>query len=288
MIRSTDGGLTWSAEYDCLGQQPARADSTRRRPAALCRQGPVAAGRAGRRLRIDRRRPNLEVARPTSHPATATTHADYHELHAVETSDGRIVVQIRNHNRPTRAKRCNANRKTAARPGPSRSRSASGVCRRTCSSSDGRLLMSYGHRREPLGNQARLSTDQCRTWSEPIILCGDGAGDLGYPSTVELADGTLLTVWYDEQGVKNRDLAASAVAAEGLSRRHTPCAVMIRCRPWPSKVHCADEGHFAARRRNAAPPGGRGSELGRVQSRRAADPVRQVLSLSRAGCRPGS
>jgi hypothetical protein len=29
-------------------------------------------------------------------------------------------------------------------------------------------------------------------------LSGDGkGGDLGYPSTVELADGTLLTVWYE-------------------------------------------------------------------------------------------
>jgi hypothetical protein len=63
---------------------------------------------------------------------------------------------------------------------------------------DGRILMSYGHRRAPFGNQVRLSTDQCRTWSEPIILSGDGAGgDLGYPSTVELEGGTLLTVWYE-------------------------------------------------------------------------------------------
>jgi hypothetical protein len=31
-----------------------------------------------------------------------------------------------------------------------------------------------------------------------MIVSGDGAaGDLGYPSTVELADGTLLTVWYE-------------------------------------------------------------------------------------------
>jgi hypothetical protein len=63
---------------------------------------------------------------------------------------------------------------------------------------DGRLVMSYGHRRAPLGNQARVSTDYGRSWSEPIVLSADGAsGDLGYPSTVELADGTLLTVWYE-------------------------------------------------------------------------------------------
>ena len=38
-----------------------------------------------------------------------------------------------------------------------------------------------------------------------VAACGGGgsadgeAGDLGYPSTVELADGTLLTVWYEFQ-----------------------------------------------------------------------------------------
>ena len=63
---------------------------------------------------------------------------------------------------------------------------------------DGRLLMTYGHRRDPFGNQARLSEDQGRTWSQPMVIYGDGnTGDLGYPSTVQLADGSLLTVWYE-------------------------------------------------------------------------------------------
>lgn len=63
---------------------------------------------------------------------------------------------------------------------------------------DGRLLMTYGHRRPPFGNQARLSSDEGRTWSEPMIISGDGiTGDLGYPSTAQLDDGSLLTVWYE-------------------------------------------------------------------------------------------
>ena len=63
---------------------------------------------------------------------------------------------------------------------------------------DGRLLMTYGHRRPPFGNQARTSTDHGRTWSEPLVISADGAsGDLGYPSTVELGDGSLATVWYE-------------------------------------------------------------------------------------------
>ena len=58
--------------------------------------------------------------------------------------------------------------------------------------------MSYGHRRAPFGNQARVSSDHGKTWGDAIIISGDGiGGDLGYPSTVELTDGTLLTVWYE-------------------------------------------------------------------------------------------
>ena len=59
--------------------------------------------------------------------------------------------------------------------------------------------MSYGHRRAPLGNQARVSEDEGLTWSSPYLLSDDGtSGDLGYPSTVELADGSLLSVWYEK------------------------------------------------------------------------------------------
>jgi hypothetical protein len=63
---------------------------------------------------------------------------------------------------------------------------------------DDRLLMTYGHRRAPLGCQARVSEDHGRTWSEAISVYGEGiSGDLGYPSTAQLEDGSLVTVWYE-------------------------------------------------------------------------------------------
>ncbi len=59
--------------------------------------------------------------------------------------------------------------------------------------------MSYGFRRKPYGNQARISDDHGVSWSEPLTISDDGVGgDLGYPSTVELDDGSLLTVWYEK------------------------------------------------------------------------------------------
>jgi sialidase-1 len=61
------------------------------------------------------------------------------------------------------------------------------------------------------GNQARVSPDEGKTWSEPVIISGNGAGgDLGYPSTVELADGSLVTVWYEKMKGSSRSVLRQA------------------------------------------------------------------------------
>jgi hypothetical protein len=62
---------------------------------------------------------------------------------------------------------------------------------------NGWLLLSCGHRRPPYGERARISRDEGQTWDEPEIeLCPAPNHDLGYPATAQLADGTLLTVFY--------------------------------------------------------------------------------------------
>ena len=125
----------------------------------------------------------------------------YHELFAIETDDGRIITQIRNHNKPDVGStlQCESSDggKTWTVP---KSIDVWGLPSHLLKLKDGRFVMTYGYRRKPFGNQARVSTDQGRTWGEPLTISADGeAGDLGYPSTVELADGTLLTVWYEFQ-----------------------------------------------------------------------------------------
>ncbi len=64
---------------------------------------------------------------------------------------------------------------------------------------DGRLLATYGHRRPPYGIRACVSADEARTWDmkNEIVLRDDFKnGDLGYPTTTQLSDGTLLTAYY--------------------------------------------------------------------------------------------
>ena len=123
---------------------------------------------------------------------------DYHELHAVESDDGRIVAQIRHQGKVDKNWTLQTESTDGGKNWTIPRAITFGIPSQLLKLRDGRLLMTYGHRRLPFGNQARLSTDHGRTWSEPMIVSGDGTvSDLGYPSTVELADGTLLTVWYE-------------------------------------------------------------------------------------------
>jgi hypothetical protein len=60
---------------------------------------------------------------------------------------------------------------------------------------DGRVLLSYGNRVEPKGVDVRVSRDEGETWSEPLRVV-DFVGDGGYPSSVPLPDGRVLTAYY--------------------------------------------------------------------------------------------
>jgi sialidase-1 len=65
--------------------------------------------------------------------------------------------------------------------------------------SSGVLVLTYGYRLAPFGQRVAFSRDDGATWDHDWIIRDDGPdGDLGYPSTVELADGSLFTVCYQK------------------------------------------------------------------------------------------
>ena len=199
LLRSTDGGLSWSTRIKTIVNSP---------------HGPVqlSDGRllyAGKQLWTDDKKVGVCESKddgqtwqwlaeiPTRSGDDAR--ASYHELHAVEAKDGTLIAHIRNHNKANAGETLQSESKDGGKTwSEPHSIGVWGLPSHLLRLRDGRLLMTYGHRRAPFGNQARLSDDNGKTWSEAMIISGDGpGGDLGYPSTVELADGTLLTVWYE-------------------------------------------------------------------------------------------
>ena len=68
-----------------------------------------------------------------------------------------------------------------------------------CRLSDRTDHAAYGYRRSPYGQRAKISRDGGQTWSREIVLDDQGIdGDLGYPCTVELPDGSLITAYYQK------------------------------------------------------------------------------------------
>lgn len=63
---------------------------------------------------------------------------------------------------------------------------------------DGRIVLTYGNRRGPdFGVNGMVSTDGGLTWSAEFQLArGFASRDSGYPSSVQLRDGTIVTAYY--------------------------------------------------------------------------------------------
>jgi hypothetical protein len=68
----------------------------------------------------------------------------------------------------------------------------------------GAVQLTFGRRIRPMGCGVLFSNDGGKTWDNDheVLLAGDGVrnGDLGYPSTVQLADGSIVTALYYASG----------------------------------------------------------------------------------------
>jgi sialidase-1 len=196
-LRSTDGGKTWSERL------PAPCNSP---------HGPTQLhdGRllyVGKELWTEEKKAGVWESRDDGLTWNHVTYLpvrpdentlDYHELHAVEADDGTIIAHIRNHKgkiRETLQTESKDGGKTWSMP---HEIGVSGFPSHLLKLKDGTLLMTYSFRKPPFGIRGKISRDHGATWSEEFRLTEDGATwDLGYPSTAQLADGSLVTVWYE-------------------------------------------------------------------------------------------
>lgn len=129
------------------------------------------------------------------------TNGQFHEPHVIELNDGALLCLIRYHY-PNGGLGIY---KSVSRDGgrtwsTPEDMDIHGSPPHLLRHSSGAIVLTYGWRHAPYGQRARISRDDGATWSDEIILRDDGPdGDLGYPCSVELPGGDILTVYYQKR-----------------------------------------------------------------------------------------
>lgn len=129
------------------------------------------------------------------------TNGQFHEPHVIELNDGALLCLIRYHY-PNGGLGIY---KSVSRDGgrtwsTPEDMDIHGSPPHLLRHSSGAIVLTYGWRHAPYGQRARISRDDGATWSDEIILRNDGPdGDLGYPCSVELPNGDILTVYYQKR-----------------------------------------------------------------------------------------
>ena len=197
--RSVDGGETWEDPVRITGSTP---------------HGPIQL-RDGRILYVGKGSPNnqLSITVEESHDdgrswkliATIPIPSDesiahYHEPHVVEMNDGKLIVMIRQHT-PDYAE-CYLRQSESTDGGRTWSVAHKtpmwGFPPHIIQLKNGWLLVVYGRRFPPFGQRACISRDGGKTWdiNNEIVLSNAINNDLGYPSSAQLSDGSIWTVYY--------------------------------------------------------------------------------------------
>lgn len=132
----------------------------------------------------------------------------YHEPHVAEMPDGKLVAQIRY--QPSEKRQSYLRQSESYDGGKTWTEAYEtpmwGYPPHLIVLDNGWLLSVYGVRRKPYTERACISKDGGKTWDikNEIILKHAMNGDLGYPASVQLDDGSILTIYYqiDKKGEK--------------------------------------------------------------------------------------
>ena len=139
-----------------------------------------------------------------------TDDGNYHEPHVAETQSGKLIGMIRVQNMQGSPKLEDAGvtqfslAQTESLDGGQTWSTAEplnfhGSPPHLLAHSSGALVCVYGYRLEGYGQRAMISYDEGKSWTYDYVLRDDGPDhDLGYPSSVELADGSILTMYYQK------------------------------------------------------------------------------------------
>jgi len=218
--RSADGGKTWEKPVKTFGSAPhgpILLKDGRLLMAGRRYGGDLTSeiwGKVKHELPVEESRDNGRSWQVIAsiQPGPSDSMEGYEEPHVVETDDGRLVAQFRFHAKPAPGQKrrnepeCKLRQAESSDGGRTWTRTAptqiQGYPPHLLKLRDGRLVTVYGRRLGPgFGEYACLSDDHGRTWdvANEIKLAGHFDGDLGYPASTELPDGSILTVYYQAE-----------------------------------------------------------------------------------------
>lgn len=127
----------------------------------------------------------------------------FYEPHAIQLKSGKIICHLRTHNNGDMFTLYQTespdNGISWAKPRPILTEK-SGAPGHLLEHSSGVLITTFSHRSKPYGIWTAFSKDGGITWGdEAVIFEGKDTDDLGYPSTIELPDGSLITAFYTRE-----------------------------------------------------------------------------------------
>lgn len=121
------------------------------------------------------------------------------EPHTIVLEDGKVIVHIRVQNSEGvfTIYQCESYDSGKSFTRPHRLLSEKGGSPAHIINHNGTLISVYGYRCEPYGIRVMFSRDEGETWDvDNVILDQEINGDLGYPASAALNDGSILTVYY--------------------------------------------------------------------------------------------
>lgn len=136
-------------------------------------------------------------------PTTTGNARNMYEPHVVELKSGKLVALVRNE--PKEREKCFLMQSESYDGGKTwttlHETPIWGYPPHLLELNNGWLLVVYGHRRSPYSERACISRDEGKTWDikNEITLAEAYNGDLGYPASAQLDDGSILTVFYQQE-----------------------------------------------------------------------------------------
>jgi hypothetical protein len=201
-MRSTDQGRTWETPVRSLASTP--------HGPLLCPDGRlvyVGTAKGQRLVAVESRDggASWRVIGELRYTPPKGEAAELNEPHGVALSDRELVVLWRHERHRTRSPRPSPLFVTQSRDGgrtwdPPSATTLFGHPPHLLRLADGRLLVTYGYRQRPYGVRAVLVDPARPRWApdDELILADDcDDADCGYPATVEVAPGRLVTVYYE-------------------------------------------------------------------------------------------